>query len=746
MQEIKGKRRNKVKKTARVLFSALLLIITVAILASCSSTIDYEDVNLKRYIKMEDGMYDNIPLSLKNLGAVDDAKIQEYIDDLALKNRTMKKVTDENTVIKKSDVLGIFYRLTVDGVDYTGNLDGILGYSYNSSGQQVANYAPATNMSSASATSVVLGEGAISKTIEEKLIGLRFGDLNWTRRLVRGDGVVAEDDVIYVTYTATYKTNIGSQKSYDSGEYVRMENGDKIFSDLIGKKVCDSFTFKKNIEIDGSVREVTYNGTINFAAKEYYKHIEVTFPDDYSVVALRGKSGVFHVILDSMYERAADDYVAKHGDSVYAYYRGVITGVADSANNAYIGTVFDANYGSSIYNVSIGTGGSIEDFENGFIGKMSKNSKISDVITGGTVKEAFADEAGNLKSGLFASLIISANYTTDDGKVEYISGKEYFVTTDRDGIPELNAKSVYDSEIFKNIGLDDILAKSTGELGSFTGTKTIDIDGVSRTVNYSGGVRFVVPADKLTEEKINVTFPDNYTTNESNKYLNGASATFYVVIDHVTECEKPTLTDDYIKNTLGFSSDKTGEELIADFKENVKQYLTDSNRQQYLDEANDQIWDYLMKNSEVKKYPKGNVEQEYTAAYNEYKAQYYANKNKYGTSFTTSYPTIESYIVAIGSIENGTAGVDAYITAEAQDRVKEKLIMYYICEKLGITISDEEFAEGKPQIISYYANLYSITEDEVKASYSDENIKLLMLSNKFLETMFDRNVGHATYT
>ncbi|MDY3845648.1 MAG: hypothetical protein SOZ62_01895 [Eubacteriales bacterium] len=733
------------KKTVKILSAILLLILSVSILASCSNTIDYANVNLKKYIKMEDGVYDNIPLSLTNLGEVDDAKIQEYIDNLRFRDKTIKKVTEKDTVIMENDVVGLFYRLTVDGKDYIGNFDGILGYSYNSSGQQVANYAPTTNMSSASSTSILLGQGSISKTIEQQIIGMKFGDFDWTKRIVRGDGNVGEDDVIYVTYTAVYKTNIGSQKNYEAGEYTRMENGDKFFSELLGKKVGDTFTFKKNIEIDGTVREVVYNGTINFASKEYYKHIDVTFPSDYSVVDLRGKTGTLHVILDYMYSRAADDYSAKRGDNVYTYYRGVITGVADSANNAYIGTVFDSNYGSSLYNVTIGAGNSIADFENGFIGKKAADSKISDVITDGTVKEAFADEAGNLKSGLFASLVIGASYVTDDGNVEYLSGNEYFVTTDADGNPDLCAKSVYDTEVFKNIGLYDILTKSDGKLSGFTGTKTVEIDGVERAVNYSGGVRFVVSADKLHEEKINVTFPSDYSSQDSTKYLNGASATFYVVVDHINECDMPEFTEDYVRNTLKFSSDKTGDDYIAEFKENVKQYLVDTNRQQYLDEANDQIWDYLMKNSEVKKFPKGNVEEEYEAAYNEYKTQYYNNKNQYGTSFTTSYPNLDSYIVAIGSIEAGTAGIHDYITGVAQERVKEKLVMYYICEKLDITISDEEFSEGKAQIVAYYANLYGITEDEVKANYGDESIRMLMLSNKFLETMFDRNVGNATY-
>ena len=112
-----------------------------------------------------------------------------------------------------------------------------------------------------------------------------------------------------------------------------------------------------------------------------------------------------------------------------------------------------------------------------------------------------------------------------------------------------------------------------------------------------------------------------------------------------------------------------------------------------------------------------------------------------GTVTVPGDKSISHRAVMLGALSSGMTHITGFLMGE------DCLSTISCFRKMGvdITISDEEFSEGKAQIVAYYANLYGITEDEVKASYGDESIRMLMLSNKFLEAMFDRNVGNATY-
>ena len=729
------------KNFKKIISFVLVLVLTLGVLVSCSSYVDYANDDLSKYISLSEGDYKNIALSLTNRDS-SDASVQKYIDDLLFAARKYRTVDDDNHVIKLGETVDLFYRVTVDGEDYTGVLDGIAGYTQDSSGATVAQNAASTNMMSQNASSIYLGENSMCKLFEAELGSGKYkiGDFSGTNREVKTEGTVESTDTVYVTYTKSYKNNIGKQITTTYNYRRIVLDGNTEFAELVGKTIGTGYEYKKTENIDGVQREVTYSGAVNFSSEETYKDIEITFPSDYSIDALKGKTATFHVILKNVY--VSTDEAAKKGDTVYTYYRGVIL---ESSDSSYVGTVFDSNYGNSIYAVAIGSGKSIGDFENGFIGKGASGI-VTDVKTDGKIKDVLFTD-GNMND-MYLCLYLSATYVDENGgTVSYISGRQRYVRTVGDVNSENHESKL--SDVCKGLNLSDFFKDSNVSVGgdNFSGTQKVNIDGTDRNVTFEGYIRFAVDANNISEETYidDVKFPDDYST--SQKYLNGAKARFYVVIDHVMPAQIPELTAQYITDTLKFESDKTGDELISAFKQHVKDYLTEQNRTAEIEEASDQIWNTLMEKTTVKKYPKKNVKEEREAVYNEIKNTYnsYKNDSTYGSYFSSTYPTLNKYIIAQGSLESESQ-IEDYLDNLAESRVKEKMILYYLVDSLQISLSDEEYQKAKDTLVTYLANYYSTTTEKILNSYSEDSIRMQIYSNLVVEKLYEMNVASATRT
>ncbi len=719
------------KKFTRILSLALVIVMMVCALASCSDTVDYESDDLGEYITLSDADLRNIALSLTQRGKTAD----EYINEMLFANRKYTKNTDENADIGMGDVVDLYYYVTVDGEDYKGTLDGLLGYD--SQGNRVN--APGTNMAQTTPTRVYLGANTLCELLEKELGSGEPGDFKETKREIKTEGTVAADDIIYITYTRSYKSNNTVTKT-ETYSYERVDL--KKYPELAGKEIGKTFEFKRTETIKGEEKSVTYTGTVNFAATEKFETIDITFPSDCSVPDLRGKTATFHVIVDALYARGGENYVAKKGDISYAFYRGVILSVADEKYNDYVGSLFDSNYGSTIYQVNIGEGNSIEDFENGFIGKGVSGS-VTGATTSGKIKDVLFDADGELKD-LKISIMLKAQYSKNDTVVDYIKPYEQFVNTVDAAKAETHTGNLRDltKDLYQPL-LDYFKTCDVDLQGTFAQDFELEIDGAVLNVAVEGYIRLAAE-DVDDAVYIDAVFPDDYSS--SQPHLNGATARFYIVVDHITPCEIPALDEDFIKNTVKYESDKTGDALINAFKDYTREYLEASQRSEDINEASSQIWAHLFDKAMVIEYPDGNVEDEVDKVYEEIKATYNSYRSQYGTSFTQTYPSLNAYIQA-SAIESGAEkdrDTDYYLEFVAQSRVKEKMILFSAVKTLGIVPSDEDYQKYRTQFINEMASYYGATAEEIEKGYEEIDIRMQILSNLLIEKLYDVNVGNIT--
>lgn len=740
------------KKTVRKIAAALIVLATLVLsFVSCSKdSFDYEKAKLSKYISISADDYKNIELELKKYDEVTEKSITEYIDSLRQNNLTYKKAEGNDKALSDRDMVSLFFRAVVDGKDYYGDLDGISGYSQGSN-SYIPVYAKGYNMANKSGYQLTIGSGGLCKPLEDYIIEHNL-NLKDTKREVKDSGTVEMGDVLYYTYTAKYYTLAGFPNVYESYTARRIDLGNADdaaeFGFLIGKKIGENFEYKREMEIEGKDGKttVTYTGVVNCVNVENALEVKVTFPEDYGkndkknhdITGLAGKEVTFYLIADEIYDQTRSaDYKIKKGDTANIFYRGVITKVAADKYSDYVGQTTSGmmNYSSYLYSLAIGSGSFIDGFEDSLIGK-GPVGKLQNVKTDGKITDFSAE------NDYYVFVDYRSTYGYGDSVKEYESGS-YFVK-----LSEINEKI----KTAGDVDFATLITNGAGEIGKAI-TKTVKGINVSTSdkadiqdLTYTVTVNLAVSTRDIDESlHFTVTFPTDYVTSSTgDTFMNGATVEFYVVIENVLPCVLPEVDDDFIKNTVKYESDKTGEELITDFKAYVRDYLEKTNRNNSITEASDVIWQALLDKAEVKKYPKSAVKEERDYVYDQLYMEFYYNKSMYGTSFLNVYPTVDDYIVGKGGLEDKSE-IDDYLNEQGRARVKEKLLLFYICEAEKIEISDEEFETSKKQIISYYASYYGITEEQVAENYSDSDIRMQILSNLLIEKIYDLNYDHISW-
>ena len=130
------------------------------------------------------------------------------------------------------------------------------------------------------------------------------------------------------------------------------------------------------------------------------------------------------------------------------------------------------------------------------------------------------------------------------------------------------------------------------------------------------------------------------------------------------------------------------------------------------------LWMKIVSNATVNSYPEAEV----TRVYNEKKTQYESYAKYYGTDYETF-------------LKNYVGITDDDLMEESRDYVKEDLVMYTLADELGITISDEEYAEG----LDFYAGYYGFSTDELLNYYGKNTIYATILWQKMMETVAPMN-------
>ena len=273
------------KIVCRITAALLLLIMSASVLVSCGDgMIDVLSDDLSDYISISEADYKSFPVT-DVLREYSETDLARKINKILVEMRSTKPLHDglgtRNIPISLGDELSIYYRgYTVDenGVDRT--LDSACNFA-------------------SSATTFAVGSGEFVTGFEEGLIGKIPSEYGKFFRI--GSGKPAADSVVYLTYYS-YSENSNKNVSYERVDLSRTdidkEYGEGFTDFILSSEIGKSLEAKTFTLGDGSIG---YQGLkIEFATdcENNPITVDVRFPENYSVVELRGAEAKFDVFVE----------------------------------------------------------------------------------------------------------------------------------------------------------------------------------------------------------------------------------------------------------------------------------------------------------------------------------------------------------------------------------------------------------------------------------------------------------------
>jgi hypothetical protein len=271
-------------------------------------------------------------------------------------------------------------------------------------------------------------------------------------------------------------------------------------------------------------------------------------------------------------------------------------------------------------------------------------------------------------------------------------------------------------------------------VGSEIGTKK-DISGVkvgNKTYDYKDfKVDFATTCEKASTnggvaiQTITCYFPYDYGADgTSQAKLRNETAYFEVYVEKVQDYAAPVLNEEFIKTIVGkpespiteaeLRAKYEGADLVEMYKKYVKDYLDELYEEEYRSMVEDAMWERYLAKAQFKKYPENKVK----PIYDEYVADVYYQFEQTGgqikdpTSLTGEYKLyedVDSFAIAYLNLTySQNKDWKNVLYTMSQSLVGERLILYYLIDKLNIEITPE---------------LLEATKAEVKQEYLDEYIK-----------------------
>lgn len=206
--------------------------------------------------------------------------------------------------------------------------------------------------------------------------------------------------------------------------------------------------------------------------------------------------------------------------------------------------------------------------------------------------------------------------------------------------------------------------------------------------------------DGFDEDVIGLNVGDSYVKSETydedyeDEDLAGKTMDLTITITNIYEKELADLTDDFVQ-TISQKS-----ETVDEYKEEVRALLEEANEEAMMSELMESVWSVVLENTEVKEYPQDLLDEEVQELYDYYQQ----GADVYEMEFA------DFLVEVVGTTEEEFA---EKAQEAAESNVKEDLIVALICEKEGISLTDEEMEAAKEELAEEmeYEDVEAMLED-----------------------------------
>lgn len=235
----------------------------------------------------------------------------------------------------------------------------------------------------------------------------------------------------------------------------------------------------------------------------------------------------------------------------------------------------------------------------------------------------------------------------------------------------------------------------------------------------SGFESGLIGAKKGTEVDVEATFPDPYKNNPA---FAGKTATFHVTIHKISRKVLPELTDELVAAHTEYATVQE----YRDYLESSIRSQKESYAESYMKAT---VMSAVLESAEFTGIEQSDIDASYESAYTYYKNLAATFESYYGYSFSTF---IYLYFNCASEEE-----YEAMLRVTAENDVKKALVLYYVIEQEGLTVTEEEFNEE----VREYAVSYNMTEAEFLEQVSEEKIRELLLLEKAENLIYENAVA-----
>ena len=397
------------------------------------------------------------------------------------------------------------------------------------------------------------------------------------------------------------------------------------------------------------------------------------------------------------------------GDNAVIYYRGYTLN-EDGTRNYFDG---GCNFNSAApHSLGIGSGGFIEGFEYGLIGKNEKNYAKMEKITNKGAKVESTD-------------IVLITYSVMYGNGEKLQNKSAVINLEDPDLGKVwgTGFANYWTTHDVTVGSDEFTIESPSIKEGSTANDVYTVT-VSEAYRIDRGAN----GDKEILE-VTAYFPNNYSSTE----LAGKTAHFEVFIKGVQKYDTPALDGKFITETLKIKEDDLleyeGNTIVEKYRSSVKAQLMEEHLAAIDDAIAEAFWQHIVKVSNYKELPEADVQNYYDSLYSQIESTF--------AQYQASYPnyTLDSFATYYMGL---SAGADwrASLRNDAENSIKQKLSFYYIIREEGFFPSDEEYEKMYNEMfdeqVKAYLEYLKVTEDD-----ADYESKLQLAKDEISEMYND---------
>ena len=212
----------------------------------------------------------------------------------------------------------------------------------------------------------------------------------------------------------------------------------------------------------------------------------------------------------------------------------------------------------------------------------------------------------------------------------------------------------------------------------------------------------------------NGKFPDDY----GNAEMAGKDVVFTITVNAITKEDVPELNDEFVKSVSETSK------TVKEYKKEVKKLLQKDAELSYEYSMETAVWEKVMENTEVKKYPEKELKETKENWIKQYQtaAEYY--QMEYETFIEEQMGmTVEDF--------------EKQIETAVKDTIKEKMAVEAIADKEKIKLDDKTYKKELKNIVSDYG--YE-SVDALKEAVEEKDLKKEALKNVVIEKLAEKSI------